>query len=499
MANLQYTYSKGKQEQDALFNFSNVTTTHIRDAELEDRIEWIESKRAYIADMEDEHGWGYKKPCIPWGDFDLNLQSARVRCTKLEKLVEDKDAFLEAWFKIPEALKRTISKNKKKPHEHLRDYLKGVERNHNKNRTKGEWTECPTYQFLAQRLGFSEGTINTAFKTLEEDEDCELVFRTESKRLKGGKGARKLVALKSYLKFDKEPLLVTEDGKERKVKTSNRKNGVFIKDSKNYKKPTSKSDQKTTHYNYCISHSYIRLDSLESNDSKESNQQNIYKGGKPHRKKKSSKMVEISAEFISWQNARYAEQGKSPYDFDGKMNLVKAKENFDPDRDVLNFTEEDFLNLMSSHVARGELCRIAFQNARKALEESYGWMRDKEKDPVNRVRNPIAYAQGVLNKMPVKKKTSKDFAKERKRYFQAEKLPKLKGIIADKQAELSNSRQKKEDGMANMASFPDQENEDFKAFVEEQTQEFDKEITLLELQVRQSQTELEQVNLALSS
>ena len=144
----------------------------------------------------------------------FTLQELKRRRTKLEELVGWSGSF-EAALYAP--TRRELRRPKSAPlHIRLKAYLDPIA-----SAGGGAWKPCPTYAKLAEALDVCIDSISQAFKKLEEDPDCPLAF---SCAYSGPTRCRqKLVALKSWLKYDGLPLHFEKKGRARKLRPTFRK------------------------------------------------------------------------------------------------------------------------------------------------------------------------------------------------------------------------------------------------------------------------------------
>lgn len=93
-------------------------------------------------------------------------------------------------------------------------------------RKGGGWMPCPSYKKLANYLQISVSTLSRAFRELEEAGWCRLKFRSG---FTGPGGTRqKLMALKTWLRHDGEPLLRRADGRSRGIRESFRRGAARL-------------------------------------------------------------------------------------------------------------------------------------------------------------------------------------------------------------------------------------------------------------------------------
>ena len=154
-------------------------------------------------------------PCCDYFDGrKFTLQELKRRRTKLEELVGWSGAFEVALYA---PTRRELRRPKSAPlHIRLKAYLDPIA-----SAGGGAWKPCPTYAKLAEAMDVCIDSISQAFKKLEEDVECPLAF---SCAYSGPTRCRqKLVALKSWLKYDGLPLHFEKKGRARKLRPTFRK------------------------------------------------------------------------------------------------------------------------------------------------------------------------------------------------------------------------------------------------------------------------------------
>src|SRR4051794_31741290 len=87
---------------------------------------------------------------------------------------------------------------------------------------------------LAAQLQVSERCYRQALAQLRDDPDCPIAFHSEARRdatapSRRGKCVR--IALKSWLRYDGLPLLYTEQGTHRGLRTSFERSGTLLRRS----------------------------------------------------------------------------------------------------------------------------------------------------------------------------------------------------------------------------------------------------------------------------
>jgi len=144
----------------------------------------------------------------------FTLQELKRRCTSLQGLIH-RSAEFQAMLESP--TRREARRRKSAPlHLRLTAYLDPIAQ-----AGGGSWKVCPTYDKLAESLDVCLESISQAFKHLEEDPECPFSFACA---YSGPQRCRqKLVALKSWLKFDRLPLHFEEEGRDRKLRATFRK------------------------------------------------------------------------------------------------------------------------------------------------------------------------------------------------------------------------------------------------------------------------------------
>jgi len=218
------------------------------------RLDWSDEMRLYLLEVEyhrEVKGLDMKEPCIQWGDQLFTIQEAKRRCTALDKLVFDHVAWCEEWEKIPRRIQR--KRKNAPPKVRLKAYIQGCFK---RRKRGGAWMTLPTIKALAKSLALSESSIKRALKEIEEEEEG-MTFRSANSQ--NGRGRVKYVALTSWLKHDKEPLLYTEEGKSRGMRTSFRATGKLILTALKYPAPKPIPEgEETTKVQKCLSCISIR-------------------------------------------------------------------------------------------------------------------------------------------------------------------------------------------------------------------------------------------------